>query len=117
MRAPGPLGRPIDALVRRDFGAFEDALGELAERGFVLRAAAEHHHGRGARAQLRVRYGECDPQGVVFNAHYLAYFDTSITELWRAAFGSYQAMLDRGVDIVLAEASCGSASRRGSTTS
>jgi acyl-CoA thioester hydrolase len=54
--------------------------------------------------QLRVRYAECDPQGVVFNAHYLAYFDASITELWRAAFGSYQAMLDRGVDVVVAEA-------------
>jgi acyl-CoA thioester hydrolase len=53
---------------------------------------------------LRVRYGECDLQGIVFNAHYLNYFDTSITELWRAACGSYQAMLDRGVDIVLAEA-------------
>lgn len=53
---------------------------------------------------LRVRYGECDLQGIVFNAHYLSYFDTSITELWRSACGSYQAMLDRGVDIVLAEA-------------
>jgi hypothetical protein len=29
--------RPIDALLRRDFGAFEDALAELAERGFVMR--------------------------------------------------------------------------------
>lgn len=56
------------------------------------------------RHQLRVRYAECDPQGVVFNAHYLAYFDTSINELLRAACGSYQAMLDRGVDIVVAEA-------------
>ena len=53
---------------------------------------------------LRVRYGECDAQGVVFNAHYLAYFDINITELWRAALGSYQAMTDRGVDIVVAEA-------------
>jgi acyl-CoA thioester hydrolase len=53
---------------------------------------------------LRVRYAECDAQGVVFNAHYLTYFDVSITELWRAAFGSYQAMVDRGVDIVVAEA-------------
>jgi acyl-CoA thioester hydrolase len=41
---------------------------------------------------------------VAFNAHYLNYFDTSMTELWRAAYGSYQAMLDRGVDMVLAEA-------------
>jgi acyl-CoA thioester hydrolase len=54
---------------------------------------------------LRVRYAECDIQGIVFNAHYLAYFDVSMTELWRAAFGSYQAMLDRGIDMVLAEAS------------
>ena len=53
--------------------------------------------------RLRVRYAECDLQGVAFNAHYLNYFDTSMTELWRAAFGSYQAMLDRGVDMVLAE--------------
>src|SRR3984885_6942431 len=37
VRAAGPVGRPIEALMRRDFGAFEDALGELAARGFVLR--------------------------------------------------------------------------------
>jgi hypothetical protein len=37
VRAPGPAGRPIDALLRRDFGAFEDAIGALADRGFVLR--------------------------------------------------------------------------------
>jgi len=27
-----------------------------------------------------------------------------MTELWRAAFGSYQAMMDRGYDLVVAEA-------------
>ena len=37
VRAAGPSGRPIDALMRRDFGAFENALGDLADRGFVLR--------------------------------------------------------------------------------
>jgi hypothetical protein len=37
VRASGPHGRPIDALTGRDFVAFEDALDELAERGFVLR--------------------------------------------------------------------------------
>ncbi len=56
------------------------------------------------RHQLRVRYGECDPQGVVFNANYLGYFDISLTELWRAAFGSYAAMVQRGIDLVVAEA-------------
>jgi acyl-CoA thioester hydrolase len=53
---------------------------------------------------FRVRYAECDLQGVVFNAHYLAYFDLGITELWREALGGYQAMLARGVDLVVAEA-------------
>lgn len=58
-------------------------------------------------SELRVRYGECDPQGVVFNANFLAYFDIGITELFRAAFGTlggYQAMVDRGVEFVVAEA-------------
>ena len=52
---------------------------------------------------FRVRYAECDPQGVVFNAHYLAYLDTGITELWREAAGGYQLMIDRGLDMVVAE--------------
>jgi acyl-CoA thioester hydrolase len=58
--------------------------------------------------KLRVRFGECDPQGVVFNAHYLAYFDIGITELFRTAFGTlggYQAMVERsGFEFVVAEA-------------
>jgi acyl-CoA thioester hydrolase len=33
---------------------------------------------------LRVRYSEVDQQGVVFNAHYLTYYDTAITEYCRA---------------------------------
>jgi len=37
VRAAGPAGRPIDALTARDFAAFEDALGELERRGFVVR--------------------------------------------------------------------------------
>jgi hypothetical protein len=42
VRASGPAGRPIDALTRRDFAAFEDALGFLAQRGFVLRGGREN---------------------------------------------------------------------------
>jgi hypothetical protein len=38
VRATGPNGRPLDRLLKRDFGAFEDALQTLAERGFVLRS-------------------------------------------------------------------------------
>jgi hypothetical protein len=41
VRAPGPSGRPLDHLLHRDFPAFEDALGTLAERGFVLRGGGE----------------------------------------------------------------------------
>ncbi|HJS97013.1 MAG TPA: hypothetical protein VJ741_22280 [Solirubrobacteraceae bacterium] len=41
LRAAGPNGRPIDALIQRDFGAFEDALGELADHGFVLRGGGQ----------------------------------------------------------------------------
>lgn len=33
--------------------------------------------------RLRVRYGEVDPQGVVFNARYLDYADIAVTEYWR----------------------------------
>ena len=33
--------------------------------------------------RLRVRYGECDPQGIVFNANYMLYVDVVFTELWR----------------------------------
>ena len=39
MRASGKVGRPIDLLLAQDFGAFEDALEDLRERGFVVRAA------------------------------------------------------------------------------
>ena len=35
------------------------------------------------RHRLRVRYAEIDAQGVVFNAHYLTYFDTAINEAFR----------------------------------
>ena len=56
--------------------------------------------------RFRIRYHECDAQGHVFNAHYFAYFDVAMTELWRAAFaGGYGEMLERfGVDMVVAEA-------------
>ena len=44
---------------------------------------------------LRIRYHECDAQGHVFNAHYFAFFDIAITELWRGLLrGGDQAMVD-----------------------
>lgn len=57
------------------------------------------------RYRMRVRFHECDPQGIVFNANYLAYADIAITELYREAFGSWDApMTEHGVDMVVAEA-------------
>jgi len=39
VRTSGPRGRPLDLLLARDFAGFEDAVGDLSERGFVVRAA------------------------------------------------------------------------------
>jgi acyl-CoA thioester hydrolase len=54
--------------------------------------------------ELRVRYGECDAQGIVFNANFLAYVDVVLTEIWRESMGSYEALLATGVDTVVGEA-------------
>jgi acyl-CoA thioester hydrolase len=53
--------------------------------------------------ELRVRYGECDPQGIVFNANYLLYFDVAFTEMWRDAVGPWGEMVADGLDAVVAE--------------
>lgn len=53
--------------------------------------------------RLRVRYGECDPQGIVFNANYLLYVDVAFTELWREAIGPWTQMTESGYDAVVAD--------------
>lgn len=53
--------------------------------------------------RIRVRYAECDPQGVVFNANYYAYYDLLMTELWREAIGPYEAMVESGADLAVVE--------------
>lgn len=57
------------------------------------------------RHALRVRFQECDPQGVVYFARYPEYYDIALTELFREALGSYQAMVEAGSDMVVAEQS------------
>jgi acyl-CoA thioester hydrolase len=47
---------------------------------------------------LRVRYGECDAQQVVFNARYAYYIDIAMTEYFRAAVGGFQVLLNKGLD-------------------
>jgi acyl-CoA thioester hydrolase len=59
------------------------------------------------RHRIRVRWNECDLQGVVFYANYLMYFDVAITELWREAVTAYGDMNSTGADMVVAEARIG----------
>ena len=47
---------------------------------------------------LRVRYGECDAQQVVFNARYADYIDIAMTEYFRVAVGGFQVLLNKGLD-------------------
>lgn len=47
---------------------------------------------------IRVRYGECDAQQVVFNARYADYVDLAITEYFRALFGGFKKLLEQGLD-------------------
>ena len=57
------------------------------------------------RHRIRVRFNECDPQGVVFYGNYLVYFDLLMTELWRAAFANgYKGLIESGTDAMVAEA-------------
>jgi acyl-CoA thioester hydrolase len=57
------------------------------------------------RHRIRVRFNECDAQGVVFYANYLMYFDVAMTELWREGFGDgYAGMIANGTDAMVAEA-------------
>lgn len=62
-----------------------------------------------------VRYAECDQQGIVFNAHYLAYADEAVTYLLEQYGTSYDAILARGLDtsVVASELQWSSSARWG----
>ena len=47
---------------------------------------------------LRVRWAEVDPQGIVFNGHYLTYADVAITEYFRALGVAYPGDLAQDGD-------------------
>lgn len=54
---------------------------------------------------FRVRYSEIDGQGVLFNAHYLTYYDTAITEFFRAVgYDQYADAQKSGVDFHVVKA-------------
>src|SRR6478735_1307631 len=43
--------------------------------------------------RLRVRWAEIDAQKIVFNGHYLMYFDTAVAGYWRALAMPYAATM------------------------
>ncbi len=55
--------------------------------------------------RLRVRYIECDMQGIVFNSHFYAWMDLAHQELIRHVLGPLDALWALGVDVVVAESS------------
>ena len=55
--------------------------------------------------RLRVRWAEVDRQNIVFNGHYLTYFDLAMTEYLRAMGFPYPAgLLDAGSDLFVVKA-------------
>ena len=75
----------------------------MAALGGRLQMYAQAAMGRTFTHGIRVRYAECDPQGVVFNANYYAYYDLLMTELWREAIGPYDEMVAAGADLSVVE--------------
>lgn len=53
--------------------------------------------------RVRIRYAECDAQGIVFNANWFALFDDTVGALWRERLGGYDRIAGQGVEIVVAE--------------
>ena len=50
----------------------------------------------------KIRYSDCDPQGIVFNGNYARYWDDALTDwIEQAGFGGPE-LGDSGVDVVTA---------------
>ena len=55
---------------------------------------------------MRVRWAEVDLQKIVFNAHYLMYFDTAVTDYWRSLAIPYEETMHQwGGDLYVKKAS------------
>ena len=68
--------------------------------------------------RLRVRWSEVDMQKIVFNAHYLAYFDLGVSEYWRTLGLPYEdAMAQLGGELYLKKPRSNSMPRHAWTTS
>jgi acyl-CoA thioester hydrolase len=56
--------------------------------------------------ELRVRYQETDPMGLLHHANYFTYFEIGRTELLRASGGNYRQMEAEGLLVVVVKAEC-----------
>lgn len=54
--------------------------------------------------RMRVRYSECDQQGIVFNGHYMFYYNDAYGELFREIGWTRPEITKQGWDVVVAEA-------------
>ncbi len=56
--------------------------------------------------EIRVRYQETDPMGLLHHSAYFTYFEIGRTELLRAAGGNYRKMEEEGLLVVVVKADC-----------
>ena len=56
--------------------------------------------------EVRVRYREADPMGLLHHANYFTYFEMARTELLRASGGNYRQMEAEGRFAVVVRADC-----------
>ena len=76
------------------------ALAPISQSSAITRQNFRSFH------RLRVRWVEVDMQKIVFNGHYLMYFDTAISDYWRALAVPYEsAMHLLGGDLFVKKAS------------
>lgn len=50
----------------------------------------------------KIRYSDCDPQGIVFNGNYPRYWDDALTDWFEDAGFAGQGLGDTGLDVVAA---------------
>jgi len=63
----------------------------------------------------RIRYGECDQQGIVFNAHYMAYIDDAVDCWIRGLDADFEATLGWEVTVKRSEITWAGPARFGET--
>ena len=54
--------------------------------------------------ERKIRYSDCDPQGIVFNGNYFTYMDDAVTDYFDALGSTWEDLHKTGHDILLAHA-------------